>query len=195
VKERPHQFELVGGHPALDFLNTVQDWITPEAKDYLSEFGDAVRFGEKAGLLSRGEAAHPRRPEDELARLRELRALLKQIFEMRIAGKTPELGGLSADFAEASRATQLMAGQRRRIRLEITEEKAGEALLRFRIVKAAVDLLVSDSMSHVKSCPSCGWFFLDVSKNHSRRWCSMKACGAAAKAHSYYWRLKQEEGS
>jgi len=70
-------------------------------------------------------------------------------------------------------------------------EKAGDTLLRLRIVEAAVALLVSDTMPRVKSCPTCGWFFLDVSKNHSRRWCSMDTCGAVAKARRYYRRLKE----
>ncbi|MBC7897912.1 MAG: CGNR zinc finger domain-containing protein, partial [Cytophagaceae bacterium] len=35
------------------------------------------------------------------------------------------------------------------------------------------------------------WFFLDVSKNGSRRWCSMATCGATAKAHRYYWKDRE----
>ncbi|MGH7701051.1 MAG: CGNR zinc finger domain-containing protein [Gemmatimonadales bacterium] len=42
----------------------------------------------------------------------------------------------------------------------------------------------------MKSCPSCGWFFLDASKNRSRRWCSMATCGSSAKARRYYRRRK-----
>jgi predicted RNA-binding Zn ribbon-like protein len=57
-------------------------------------------------------------------------------------------------------------------------------------VEAAATLLVSDAMRRVKSCPTCGWLFLDASKNRSRRWCSMDTCGAVAKARRYYRRLK-----
>ncbi len=74
---------------------------------------------------------------------------------------------------------------------EINVEKAGDTLLRLRIVEAAVALLVSDAILRVKSCPTCGWFFLDASKNGSRRWCSMDACGSVAKARRYYRRLKE----
>jgi predicted RNA-binding Zn ribbon-like protein len=77
------------------------------------------------------------------------------------------------------------------MRREVTAEKAGDALLRLRIVEAAGALLVSDAVARVKSCPTCGWFFLDVSKNQSRRWCSMDTCGAVAKARRYYRHLKE----
>jgi len=197
-----HQFKLVGGHPALDFVNTVHDWTVSEPHDYLSEFADAIRFGEAAGLLTRADDLRLRRrpPHIELTRLRELRALLKRILQMRLSGQAPsnmDLGKLSANLAEAARATQLIVATRTHrshqvpVIREITVENAGDALLRLRIVEAAVALLVSDAMLRVKSCPTCGWFFLDVSKNQSRRWCSMDTCGAVAKARRYYRRLKE----
>jgi predicted RNA-binding Zn ribbon-like protein len=199
---RQHQFKLVGGHPALDFVNTVHDWTVSEPHDYLSEFADAIRFGEAAGLLTRADDLRLRRrpPHIELTRLRELRALLKRILQMRLSGQAPsnmDLGKLSANLAEAARATRLTVATRAHrshqvpVIREITVENAGDALLRLRIVESAVALLVSDAMLRVKSCPTCGWFFLDVSKNQSRRWCSMDTCGAVAKARRYYRRLKE----
>jgi predicted RNA-binding Zn ribbon-like protein len=197
---RQHQFKLIGGHPALDFINTVRDWTVPEPHDYLGKFADAIRFGEAAGLLAREDALRLRRrtPQVELGRLRELRALLRRIFRKRLSGEAPgsaDLGELSAELIEAARATRLTVapGACRSlipIRREITVERAGDALLRLRIAEESVALLVSDAMLRVKSCPACGWFFLDVSKNRSRRWCSMDTCGAVVKARRYYRRLK-----
>jgi predicted RNA-binding Zn ribbon-like protein len=73
---------------------------------------------------------------------------------------------------------------------QIALDKAGPAVLRLRIVEAAVALLLSDAIAQVKSCPGCGWLFLDATKNHSRRWCRMSDCGARAKARRYYRRRK-----
>ena len=44
----------------------------------------------------------------------------------------------------------------------------------------------------VRECANdkCLWLFLDESKNGTRRWCSMSACGNRAKAHRHYARLK-----
>jgi predicted RNA-binding Zn ribbon-like protein len=193
---------LVGGHPALDFINTVHDWTVSAPHDYLSEFADAIRFGEAAGLLTRADHSRLRRraAQIELTRLRELRALLKRTFEMQLSGQAPskvDLSKLNANLTETAHATRLIAAPRSHrslqvpIRREITVERAGDALLRFRIAESAVALLVSDAMLRVKSCPTCGWFFLDLSKNRSRRWCSMDACGSVAKARRYYRRLKE----
>ena len=193
---------LVGGHPALDFINTVHDWTVSAPQDYLSEFADAIRFGEAAGLLTRADHSRLRRrtAHIELTRLRELRALLKRTFQMQLSDQAPsnvDLRKLSANLAETAHATRLIAAPRTHrsrqvpIRREITVERAGDALLRLRIAESAVALLVSDAMLRVKSCPACGWFFLDLSKNRSRRWCSMDACGSVAKARRYYRRFKE----
>jgi predicted RNA-binding Zn ribbon-like protein len=201
ASNKQHQFKLAGGHPALDFINTVQDWTVREPHDYLSKFADAIRFGETAGLLTQADVLRLRRrtPAIELRRLRELRALLRGIFQKRLSGETPsstDLEELSTDLAEAARATRLVVATEAHrssqvpMRREITVAKAGDALLRLRIVEAAGALLVSDAILRVKSCPTCGWFFLDVSKNRSRRWCSMNTCGSVAKARRYYQRLK-----
>jgi predicted RNA-binding Zn ribbon-like protein len=197
---RQHQFKLAGGHPALDFINTVHDWNAPERRDYLCEFADAIRFGETAGLLTRADVSRlrSRTPRLELKRLLALRGRLRRIFQMRLSGGTPsgtDLERLSADLVESVRATRLMAlpdrrPSRRPMRREVNAELAGDALLRLRIVEAGVALLVSDAMLRVKSCPACGWFFLDLSKNRSRRWCSMDTCGAVAKSRRYYRKLK-----
>lgn len=35
------------------------------------------------------------------------------------------------------------------------------------------------------SCEDCAWAFYDVSRNRSRRWCSMEVCGNRAKVGAY----------
>lgn len=201
----PHRFILLGGDAALDFVNTVRDWNAEPLLDYLSDFDDALRFGTAAGLLAPRETPRLRDRDGsgkrELKRLKELRLLLKRIFESCLAGEPPrreDLQMLSASFAEVARSTQFVARAGRSrlmsVRRKVAPEAAGHALLRFRVIEAAVALLVSNSMLRLKSCPTCGWFFVDVSKNGSRRWCSMRACGSVAKARRYYRRKKAAGG-
>jgi len=60
------------------------------------------------------------------------------------------------------------------------------------IARAAADLLASSDMALVRACssPTCQWLFLDTSKNHHRRWCSMKQCGNRAKVRRFYAKKK-----
>jgi predicted RNA-binding Zn ribbon-like protein len=190
----PHTFELVGGDIALDFLNTIHDWTVAQPRDYLPSFSEALRFGVTAGALSRPETrrltAMP--AGQELRRLRELRERLERIFRAAVVHRAPlsaDLDALADDAAAAARAARL-----RRVRGHLTRvidvDAAGVAALRWRVVEAALALLTGSRFASVKTCPACGWFFVDSSKNGSRRWCSMATCGSNAKARRYYWRSK-----
>ncbi len=60
------------------------------------------------------------------------------------------------------------------------------------VLWSAGDLLAGPQLERVRECANgkCLWLFLDESKNGTRRWCSMTACGNRAKAHRHYARLK-----
>ncbi len=57
---------------------------------------------------------------------------------------------------------------------------------------SASALLCSQDLSLVRRCQNeaCTLFFLDVTKNHTRRWCSMQSCGNRAKVAAHYQRNK-----
>ena len=61
------------------------------------------------------------------------------------------------------------------------------------ITWSAAEFLRDPASARVKECDgeTCGWLFLDTSKNHSRRWCEMKDCGNRAKARRHYKKLRQ----
>ena len=191
-----HRFELIGGDLSLDFLNTIHDWTVPEPRDYLPDFREVLRFGAASRALTSGEARRlaARNAGSELRRLRELRARLERIFRGAIVQRAPlarDLDALARDAADAARAARLRR-VKQHVAREITIDTAGQSTLRWRIVEAALALLTSERFANVKTCPACGWFFLDTSKNKSRRWCSMTTCGSNAKARRYYWRSKSK---
>ena len=192
---RSYPYELVGGHPALDFLNTIQNWRVPEHVDRLTGFPDVVGFAVASGVLRPSEA---RRLEGhsgtmaELRQLRELRARLARVFQAVISSSAPDAADLDRLAQDAARAAAVarLRSSHGAIKRTIELDDAGATVVRWRVVDAAAGLLTSDKVKEVKSCPSCGWFFLDTSKNSSRRWCSMRMCGSAVKARRYYYRVR-----
>jgi predicted RNA-binding Zn ribbon-like protein len=58
------------------------------------------------------------------------------------------------------------------------------------ITHAAVELLTSGPLEHLKICANCRWLFLDQSRNHSRRWCSMDECGTQMKQRRFVERRR-----
>jgi predicted RNA-binding Zn ribbon-like protein len=88
------------------------------------------------------------------------------------------------------------AAQHRKLRVDGTHldwtwnangSSADAALPLWKLAQAASDLLTSNLANAIKSCGdrTCRWLFLDVSKNHTRRWCDMKTCGNRMKARRF----------
>ncbi len=66
------------------------------------------------------------------------------------------------------------------------------------VLDAAAGLLISPgTLSRLRHCAGdrCDWLFIDNSRNHSRRWCSMSGCGNRAKARRSYARRKRANPS
>ncbi len=55
------------------------------------------------------------------------------------------------------------------------------------IAVAWTELVITGEAARLKRCAehACAWVFRDVSKNRSRRWCSLRVCGNRTKARRY----------
>jgi len=60
------------------------------------------------------------------------------------------------------------------------------------VAQAMADLVCNADFAMVKKCegPTCTMLFLDTTKGHARRWCSMAVCGNRAKQASHRARAK-----
>jgi predicted RNA-binding Zn ribbon-like protein len=53
------------------------------------------------------------------------------------------------------------------------------------VARSAGELLLNGPLERIGQCPSCGWLFLDTSRNGTRRWCNMAVCGSRDKMARY----------
>jgi predicted RNA-binding Zn ribbon-like protein len=65
-----------------------------------------------------------------------------------------------------------------------------------RLAAAWAEVVLTGQVHRLKRCAehTCGWVFWDSSKNHSRRWCSMRVCGNRTKARRYASRQRDVAG-
>jgi predicted RNA-binding Zn ribbon-like protein len=190
VTKRVTDLELVGGAVALDFANTREGDPGP---DHLREFDDLAAWGAHAGVIDAGTAErlagaapeHPSDAERALERALRLRTAVDRIFRALAEGREPAagaLGELRRIHAQAVAHGRLVRGGGR---FDWTWD--GEDLDRvlWPVAGSAVDLLRSGPLDRLKACAACPWLFLDLSRNRSRRWCSMNECGGRAKMRRY----------
>lgn len=206
-RRQPPKFELIGGNVCLDFVNTLDDRPSAQPKDLLKNYYELARFGEDTGILTPAqldffyERAHlaAEQTADAVRHAINLREALHAIFMAVISKqKAPPqaMNILNANLHEAALHSRLVQSEmaQREGRLEWRFESmtsAFDAML-WPIARAAADLLASSDVALVRACssPTCQWLFLDTSKNHHRRWCSMKQCGNRAKVRKFYAKKK-----
>ncbi len=54
------------------------------------------------------------------------------------------------------------------------------------LLHAALETTFSPLMPRIKVCPSCGWLFVDRTRNGGKRWCVPSLCGNRARARRFY---------
>ena len=178
--ESVHELRLLGGHVALDFVNTAEERGHPDAGEALQAPADLRLWGRRYGLLSSNASGDERA---ELRRAIDARELLYRLFFARVHRRPyarPDLDRLSELVRAAYRAGELeQVGSE----LEWRWSPSALATVRHVAVTSAIELLADGSSLRLKQCPGehCGWYFLDSTKRGNRRWCSMDECGQEAK--------------
>jgi predicted RNA-binding Zn ribbon-like protein len=189
----------------LDFANTVSNHASDAPAEWLNSYADLVNWAAGIGLVApaeaerlRRQAAHaPAAAEAVLRRALKLREAMYHLLRAPAHGAKPDPADLAVLNAELPRALA-------QARLEPAGEAytlawpgvAQDGLDHFLwpVAHSAAEVLTSpELLSRVGECADdrgCGWLFLDLTKNRSRRWCDMRDCGNRAKARRHFQRKK-----
>ena len=197
----PKPFKLYAGHPALELVNTLDMRYTADPVELLPAYKDLLRFTVQLRLLSPeqarklGQATGEKQARRVLALVIELREALAAVCYAWVNGKTPSpapVATLEKHFHAAALQRKLGTGQPHLQWKWPGKEQEAELPL-WKLAQAAADLFLSSDAALVKDCgdPTCRWLFLDLSKNHTRRWCDMKTCGNRMKARRHQARLQE----
>ncbi len=190
---RERRFELRGGVPCLDFLNTVGWRLTDYPSEYLRSYEDLLEWGRQAGLLALEETEglfrqamlDPEGARETLSRALALREAIHRAISRAIAGESQDESDLSALNRELSVALSHLRVMPADGTYGWGWDRSGddgETRLDsplWPVAQSAAELLTSPKLGRVKVCAGegCGWVFLDESRNGSRRWCDSRDCG------------------
>ena len=188
---------LFGGRLCLDFVNTANRHGDGIDREFLETYDDLVAWGRHVGLLAsvdgRAAARFPEADTTEAALAFDACLQLREcLHRLLLPGGRRNPAG-----ADLERLNQALTRGAHHSRLVADGEGFAYAVdddalawLMGSVAWSASELLTSGQIDHVKTCPGthCGWLFLDTSRGHTRRWCSMTTCGNRAKARAHYER-------
>ena len=169
-------FPFIGGRHALNFVGTLGKRGQGDI-ERLGAPADLVRWAELAGLANCTASA----ADLEAAwQLREAMYRLTMATVSRVPVQTEDVAVINE---WAARETAVPALALRSGVLERDDPQSPASAVLAAVARDAIDLLTGPEAASIRGCedPTCTLLFVDTSRSHRRRWCSMDRCGARAK--------------
>jgi len=197
-------FDLDAGALCLNFANTVEWRDSEHPNDKLHDYTDLIDWAEAAAVLlperaDRSRQMAQKQPKmavaafDRAIRLREaIYRLFVDVTEQRPV-RPEDLALLNEVLSESLSHLQVVPSSTG-FDWGWAESSISCDQVLWPVARSAGELLISDKLERVHQCADdrgCGYLFVDMSRNHSRRWCSMESCGNRAKAHRHYQRQQK----
>jgi predicted RNA-binding Zn ribbon-like protein len=196
-------YDFTSGSLCLDFLNTAATHEPVTGED-LHSYAHLVEWARQARLLDDEQVAALRadaegRPEEAEALYGDMLAFRETIYRLLTAA----IGERDADERDLEAFNVALTATLQNARVAHDDEGFyrmwREDVLSldrplWAVLDAAAGLLISPGLlNRLRHCNGqrCDWLFIDNSRNHSRRWCSMSGCGNRAKARRSYARKKR----
>ena len=199
IVSEAEKHHLIAGVLCLNFANTLYGHGQTPIHEYLFGYRDLVIWSRKVGILTDTDAESllreaSRRPAEGAAvfqRAIALRETIHRVFKALARAERPksnDLATLNSARNEAFSASYI-ATTEDGFAIDWRDRSAPERML-WPSALSAAELLTSADRDRVRQCGGCDWLFVDTSRNHLRRWCSMSACGNRAKARRFMERKR-----
>lgn len=191
---------FVGEHTALDFLNSIAapkgtmiDWLDTKAS--LLDWFERSRLCDAAELEQLQSHAQADAFAQTLGEIHQFRDAFRDFIHATAGRSQPPV-----DHPMIARLNALLRSSPLQMQIAPAPSEHGQTLvlntqyplhqprdLLTRLAQSCAALICEADFTYIRNCegPTCTLFFLDISKNHKRRWCSMKVCGNRAKATAH----------
>lgn len=178
-------FLWLGDHPALDFLNTLVA-MDGARTDLLQSDGAVVQWLGQSGMLPESHVAKAAQ-EGLLEEARALRETIRAVVVQRKSGGRVNPKPLNTYLREADSYPQLGADSAGHVTLIRRRNLDTPRQVLSRLAESAAELLATVDFELVRKCEDaeCVLWFLDKTKSHRRRWCSMAICGNRNKVRAF----------
>lgn len=189
-------YKLIGGVACFDFTNTVSWRETEHPHEWFNSFENFTKWAEITEILEKAQAkellktlqsSEEEEGERHLNRMIETREFLFDLFNHQIQEGVVR----QYDLQQLSILGQVIHNHQRLARSGNSYQWAWKDdvspldKIYYTVIGSALEVITRHDLSRIKKCPSCQWLYMDMSKNKSRRWCTMEDCGNRHKVNAF----------
>lgn len=198
-------WDFDSGNLVLDFTNTSEYHASQDPTEMLTSFPDLISWSQAAGLLTKNEgqellnraARNSKWAAASLEKALTFRELIYRLLCAAANNQPPDPEDLAAFNISLSAALgkSEITAERKGYSWAWSEENIEAEKILWILAREAANLFTSGDLKRVGECADdrgCGYLFIDTSRNHSRRWCSMESCGNRAKAKRHYQKVSSQ---
>ncbi len=179
---------FVGGHPALDFLNTVAD-TDRSRSDNLITSPDMLLDWLAASGTENQDAKDSPPSQDDIDALVRFRELAHRILSFSSGNSTAEPDDIQAFEAQIKSSLGRAHLDLSTAPARWTATSSDSHYWIDRFVLLVDGFLRSPEAEKLRQCEGCSWFFLNSGRGRGRRWCNMSTCGNRHKVAAHRKRV------
>ena len=196
ARPAPVPAESVDADRVLAFINTLSGRPTPAPAERLLSYDERGGWAREQHLVSAAAAErllaearrHPHQAAAVLSRAKEFREALNKLAGAMEAGRPPQADVLEtiSDCLATAYTNGRLIPHDGSLQWVASADDDLERIV-WEIGRAAGRLVISPRLTRLRACAAhdCGWWFVDDTKNRSRRWCDMKLCGNREKLRRF----------
>lgn len=195
---------LDGGALCFHFINTVNAWRGINLHEYLGSYQEVIAWCRKVDILDESQRTtllqyatqNETAANAALQKLKRTRETLYHFFSA-----IAEDDGVTLAAPILEKFNKALSNALSHLQFETTT-KGVKAILKqddtdlmaplWTVMMSAYDILTNEEHARIKECETCGWIFLDSTKNNKKRWCSPLSCGTMDKSKRYYQKKKEK---
>lgn len=167
---------FIGGHMAVDFLNTVGDSDKSRSQNLLTSPDALCDWLTASGAEDDGvKCSSP--SQDDVDALVWFRELAHRVLSSSFGNARAESGDIHAFEVQLKSSIE-------RAHLDLSAMPArwiatgsNSHYWTDRFVLIVEEFLNSPEAAKLRQCQGCSWFFLNSGRGRGRRWCNMSTCG------------------
>lgn len=189
IKTNPGIF--VGGHPALDFVNTVNDSGKSREK---SRIGDWDHFQSWA-LASNIFIKKHQKQLGVISNSSNSSPILEKVHSLREATYSMLSSIASSDFSPKEDQAYLEAHIKKAMNNGVLNYRGNTYVWTIAVddpdwligtLALSIESLIrSEDFRKLRECGRCSWLFLNEGRGKGRKWCDMRTCGNRLKSESF----------